>query len=243
MPYAEPVLVSMLSCDKTFKIDAKLSAIGLEVRLLIPNGPATSDELAHFTPRDVVDRMSNHFEQRIVLDVRFDGRGERVEVRLCGGVDFGLHCFVKPTWELRATVIKIGTMHVAPWLDIYGLQDEMFFHEKLYLYLEDRRATHLISKPPSLHPPPKEDPPPAVVEIVEAEIVEAEIVEAEIVEQEQSTTKADSISVFDATSEPTPQQSISGLGLRRFMRSGLSFARDVAVDVTSRTLARVFSGQ
>jgi hypothetical protein len=227
----------MLSCGKNFKIDAKLSAIGLELRLLIPNGLATNDELAHFTPKDVVDRMSNHFEQCIVLDVRFDGRGERVEVILRGGVDFGLHCLVKPTWE-GVAVIKISTMHIAPWLDIYGLQDEMFFHEKLYRYLEDRRATHLISKPPSLQPPPKEDPPPAVVEVVEAEIVEAEIVE-----QEQSTTKVDSIIVFGATSEPTPQQSISGLGLRRFMRSGFSFARDVAVDVTSRTLARVFSGQ
>src|SRR5690606_2365035 len=29
MPYAEPVIISMLSFGKTFKIDAKLSAIGL----------------------------------------------------------------------------------------------------------------------------------------------------------------------------------------------------------------------
>jgi hypothetical protein len=236
MPYAEPVIISMLSFGRTFKIDAKLSAVGLELRFVIPNGPATNDELAHFTPRDVIDRMSNPFVDRgIVLDVRFDGRGQGVEVKLRGGIDFGLYCLVTPSWEGQ-TAIKIGTMHVAPWLDIYGLQDEMFFHENLYRYLADRRAAHLISLPPSMRtpePPPKED----------IKVVEVEVVEAEIVEAQHDDAPSASVVVFEATSEPVNQQSFSGLGLRRMMRSGLSFARDVAVDVASRTLARAFSGQ
>lgn len=106
-------------------------------------------------------------------------------------------------------------------------------HRRLWEELRSHRASHLISHPVEKKPEPE----PVQFAPVEAD----EIIEADFEQDEPVATT--SIVIAEHQIEPTQQESITGLGLRRFVRSGLLFARDVVVDVTSRIVSRSLTGQ
>lgn len=106
-------------------------------------------------------------------------------------------------------------------------------HRRLWEELRSHRASHLISHPVEKKP----EPDPEHIAPGETD----EIIEADFVQVEPVATTA--LVIAEHQGEPAQQESITGLGLRRFVRSGLLFARDVAVDVTSRIVSRSLTGQ
>ncbi len=120
---------------------------------------------------------------------------------------------------------------MAKWLDCVAFPEEEQMHRRLWEELRSHRASHLIS------PPIEKKPEPIHFAPIEAD----EIIEADFEQDEPVATT--SIVIAEHQVEPTQQESITGLGLRRFVRSGLLFARDVAVDVTSRIVSRSLTGQ
>lgn len=139
---------------------------------------------------------------------------------------------VVPFYDERAlAVFDMFTM--AKWLDCVAFPEEEGMHRRLWDELRLHRASHLISAPIEKKP----EPAPRPFASVEAD----EIIEADFEQAEPVATTA--IVSAEHQVEPAQQQSITGLGLRRFVRSSLLFARDVAVDVTSRIVSRTLTGQ
>lgn len=135
-------------------------------------------------------------------------------------------------WDVQHTVFDL--LDVAMWWNCVGFPS-VFKHQEIYEMLKQERATHLIA------PPPQEQPEPEVVvpEIVEPEYIDAEF---EMPLEAPSSPNNTSIVVVEHVIEK-PQESVTGFGLRRMAKSAANFARDVAVDVVSRTISRVMTGQ
>lgn len=131
-------------------------------------------------------------------------------------------------WDVQHTVFDL--LDIAMWWNCVGFPN-VLKHQKIYGMLKDVRAAHLIS------PPPQEQPEP---ELVEPEIIEAEFeFPNDSPPSEENNTN---IVVVEHVLEKH-QESLTGLGLRRMAKSAANFARDVAVDVVSRTISRVMTGQ
>ncbi len=200
-------------------------------------------------PRMTIDADSG---RRVILDSSSPRKTHLSPARcleVLGGQDFTENAYeqgsaavtVYGNWSIRvyardcrcdsAAVFDMFTM--AKWLDCVAFPEEEEMHRRLWEELRFHRASHLISPPIEKKP----EPDPIQFAPIEAdEIIEADFEQAEPV----ATT---SLVIAEHQVEPTQQESITGLGLRRFVRSGLLFARDVAVDVTSRIVSRSLTGQ
>lgn len=150
-----------------------------------------------------------------------------------------LNVFRHGFWGLRVVsfydekaVAAFDMFTMAKWFDCVAFPEEEEMHRRLWDQLRLHRASHLISAPIEKKPEPE----PIHFAPVDAD----EIIEADFEQAEPVATTA--IVSAEHQVEPAQQQSITGLGLRRFVRSSLLFARDVAVDVTSRIVSRSLLG-
>lgn len=113
-------------------------------------------------------------------------------------------------------------------------------HRKIYEIAQKERMAHLLPAPPPL----QEDPPELEVEEVVAEIIEPEIVDdippPAPPSGDQNITDAIVLREEDVE---VKKHGITGLGLRKAFKKGASFARDVAVDVASRTIYNMMNGR
>lgn len=203
------------------EIVCRLADDGLRITVLTPQNDHSS-----------VRRRQIHLSPARCLEVLgrsayMDQDDGSVVVRVMGEWGIGVTTFSGPS----GVVFDMYTM--AKWLDCVAFPEEEDMHRRLWDALRLHRASHLISAPIEKKP----DPDPEHIAPGETD----EIIEADFVQVEPVATTA--LVIAEHQGEPAQQESITGLGLRRFVRSGLLFARDVAVDVTSRIVSRSLTGQ
>lgn len=214
------------------KIACRLADDGLRIEVHRIN-PSYLPEVGA-PPFDLAEVRKIHLSPARCLDVLkgsayFDHRGN--EIAIMANSSWCIQVTTTSTIEGRGeTVFDMFTM--AKWLDCVAFPEEEEMHRRLWDELRFHRASHLISAPIEKKP----DPEPIHFASVEAD----EIIEADFEQAEPVATTA--IVSAEHQVEPAQQQSITGLGLRRFVRSSLLFARDVAVDVTSRIVSRSLLG-